>query len=82
MTPWTSAIGEEAARETARRTAPGLPVTTDLHAGVAADVLITESGTAQLIVVGSRGHGAFTAMGLGSVRAITRLSCRGCRPCR
>ncbi|HEX6360349.1 universal stress protein [Actinophytocola sp.] len=55
------------ASENARRTVPGLPVVTDLRAGVAADVLITESRTAQLAVLGSRGLGGFRSMLVGSV---------------
>ncbi|WP_291407368.1 universal stress protein [Actinophytocola sp.] len=55
------------ASETARRIVPGLPVITDLHAGIAADVLIAESRTAQLMVLGSRGLGGFTSLLVGSV---------------
>jgi nucleotide-binding universal stress UspA family protein len=55
------------ASETARRTVPGLPVVTDLHAGVAADALIDESQGAQLMVLGSRGLGGFKSMLVGSV---------------
>ncbi|HEX6351398.1 universal stress protein [Actinophytocola sp.] len=55
------------ARETAHRSVPDLPVETDLHAGVPADVLITESRTARLVVLGSRGLGGFAALLVGSV---------------
>jgi nucleotide-binding universal stress UspA family protein len=51
----------------ARHTVSGLPVVTDLRAGVAADMLIAESRTAQLMVLGSRGLGGFTSMLIGSV---------------
>lgn len=55
------------ATEAARRVSPDLPVTTDVRDGVPADVLITESRDAQLVVLGSRGLGGFTAMLIGSV---------------
>jgi nucleotide-binding universal stress UspA family protein len=55
------------ASEAAGHAVPGQAVSTDLHAGVAADVLIAESRTAQLIVLGSRGLGGFTTMLVGSV---------------
>jgi nucleotide-binding universal stress UspA family protein len=55
------------AAEAARRVSPDLPVTSDVRDGVPADVLITESRTAQLVVLGSRGLGGFTAMLVGSV---------------
>jgi nucleotide-binding universal stress UspA family protein len=55
------------ATEAARRVSPDLPVTTDLREGITADVLITESRQAQLVALGSRGLGGFTAMLIGSV---------------
>lgn len=58
---WLTEAGEAARR------APGIAVTTDLRDGSAADVLVTESKTARLMVLGSRGRGAFTGVGLGSV---------------
>lgn len=51
----------------ARRVSPDLPVTTELREGIATDVLIRESRNAQLVVLGSRGLGGFTAMLVGSV---------------
>lgn len=51
----------------ARRVAPGLAVATDLRSGVVADVLVAESRTARLLVLGSRGLGGFTSLLVGSV---------------
>jgi nucleotide-binding universal stress UspA family protein len=53
--------------DAARRTEPGIAVTTDLRDGVAADVLVTESKTARLLVLGSRGLGGFASLLVGSV---------------
>ena len=55
------------ASEAARRVAPDLPLATDLRDGVAADLLVSESRTAQLVVIGSRGLGGFAALLVGSV---------------
>jgi nucleotide-binding universal stress UspA family protein len=66
-----------AAAERAAKTAPGLLIDTDHLAGMPAEAL-TESGSgAQMLVVGSRGAGAFTAMLLGSVSryAASHASC-------
>lgn len=57
----------DAALEAARGTVPGIEVVTDLRAGVVADALIGESSSAQLVVLGSRGLGGFTALLVGSV---------------
>ena len=51
----------------ARRTVPGLAVSTDLHAGVTTGVLLDESRSAQLMVLGSRGLGGFASLLVGSV---------------
>ena len=46
---------------------PSPPVTVRVELGSAADALIRASSGADLLVVGSRGHGGFTSMLLGSV---------------
>ena len=56
------AIAEKAAREH-----PGLKVDIRVMEGHPAPALIEASRNAQLLVVGSRGHGAFVEMLLGSV---------------
>ena len=57
----------DAAASLAARAAPGLVIVTDPLPGPPAQA-VTESGSgASMLVVGSRGAGAFTAMTLGSV---------------
>jgi nucleotide-binding universal stress UspA family protein len=46
---------------------PEIPVETALRLGEAADVLTAMSAEAPLVVVGTRGHGGFTGLLLGSV---------------
>ncbi|ORA32698.1 universal stress protein [Mycobacterium aquaticum] len=46
---------------------PSVSVTSDVVAGHPAQVLVEASRSADLLVVGSRGHGAFVGMFLGSV---------------
>jgi len=55
------------AAEAARATAPDVQLSTDLRDGVTADVLLRESASAQLIVLGSRGLGGFRELLVGSV---------------
>ncbi|SDM42856.1 universal stress protein [Allokutzneria albata] len=56
-----------AAAERAREIAPGIEVATQLVVGTAAETLTTLSEQAQLVVLGSRGLGGFTALVVGSV---------------
>lgn len=71
--PYLAALREQGshwlaeADEAARHAVPGLQVSTDLHDGLAADVLVTESKRAQLMVLGSRGLGGFGSLLIGSV---------------
>jgi nucleotide-binding universal stress UspA family protein len=54
------------AADEAGNAAPGLEIDTERHPGKPAEVLIQQSGHAQLIVVGSRGLGGFTGLLVGS----------------
>jgi nucleotide-binding universal stress UspA family protein len=69
--PDAAGAAERAALESSlagwRERFPGVKVETLVAAGRAAKVLIGVSHTAQLVVVGSRGHGGFTGLLLGSV---------------
>lgn len=55
------------ALKAARAEHPGLRISGSVEEGLAAPVLLAAATTADLLVVGSRGHGAFTGMLLGSV---------------
>lgn len=56
---------------------PRVAVTEVVREGHPAPVLLAESSTAELLVVGSRGHGEFTGMLIGSVseHCVTHASC-------
>ena len=56
---------------------PPPPVTVRVERGSAADALVRASREAELLVVGSRGHGGFTSMLLGSVsmQCVLHASC-------
>jgi nucleotide-binding universal stress UspA family protein len=73
---------EEAARETLARaarsvTTDDLVVTPALVEGMPAPVLLERAEGAELLVVGSRGHGGFTGLLLGSVsmHCVTHAPC-------
>ena len=53
--------------EAARQAVPDVVVTTDVRDGLTSGVLVTESKSAQLVVLGSRGLGGFGSLVLGSV---------------
>lgn len=55
------------AEEAVRHAIPDLAITADLRDGITADLLIEESRTAQLVVLGSRGLGGFSSLLVGSV---------------
>lgn len=56
---------------------PSVQVTEVVREGHPAPVLLAESANAELLVVGSRGHGEFTGMLIGSVseHCVTHASC-------
>jgi nucleotide-binding universal stress UspA family protein len=57
--------------------APGLDIEQQISYGHPAQVLVEQSGEADLLVVGSHGHGAFTGMLVGSVsiHCVTNAQC-------
>lgn len=73
-------LGRRLAEEGCARAAldhPGLPVTRVVHDWASAvPVLLEESGAARLVVLGSRGHGAFADLLLGSTSAQVAVHAR------
>ena len=65
-----SAMVEETANEI-RAAYPELTVMTDVRVGTGSHALISASPDAALVVVGSRGHGGFAGLSIGSVAAQT-----------
>ncbi|MEU8651895.1 universal stress protein [Streptomyces sp. NPDC048737] len=63
---WVGAAAREAVAEVAARH-PGLRVTGDVLEGEPADTLLAAAAEAELLVLGSRGHGAVVGFLLGSV---------------
>ncbi len=59
------------------RTAPGLPVTTTVADGAAAEALVTRSGTASAVVVGAHGSAGFAALRLGATSGQVTLHATG-----
>jgi nucleotide-binding universal stress UspA family protein len=55
------------ARLAAHDVAPNLPVRRTAEIGAPAPVILRHAGNARMVVVGSRGHGGFTSLLLGSV---------------
>jgi nucleotide-binding universal stress UspA family protein len=67
----------EALDKTAAEAAVGVDIEKDVGYGHPAQVLVDQSAGADLLVVGSRGHGAFTGMMVGSVsiHCVTHAHC-------
>lgn len=65
--PKFAQAGLDNALSEAEAATSGVKVTTEVHKGQAADVLIEEAKDADLLVVGSRGLGGFRGLLLGSV---------------
>ncbi len=60
-----------------RQAHPAVPITVRVEEGHPAPVLVAASEGAELLVVGSRGHGAFSGMLIGSVseHCVTHAHC-------
>lgn len=73
-----AAVVVDSAGERARERVPGLPVVGSvLTESLAADALVRATRTAAVTVVGTRGHGGFTGLLVGSVSLRVASHCQG-----
>jgi nucleotide-binding universal stress UspA family protein len=70
-------LADAVARATKDAPAPAPPVSTTVRGGHASEALVDEAKDAALLVVGSRGHGGFVGMLIGSISqgCVTHAPC-------